>query len=111
MDPLSAYFLGVATALGGLTAIWLVLRILGPWITARASGVPLTMLNLIGMRMRKTDPGTIVSTLVILAKLGEMIPVHQLEAIYMTLPHNQRNPTALLRAARPELVDRLKQER
>jgi uncharacterized protein YqfA (UPF0365 family) len=108
MDPRTAYFLGVGTGLGGVALVWFVFRLLGPWMAAWATGTPVSLLQVLGMRMRGSDPGLIVATLDTIAKLGETAPpVEEVEAAYLGLPVDQRNISALIRATRPSLMARL----
>ena len=104
MNPWEAYLLGVASTFAVLLLLWLGLRVLEPWIMARAANVQIGFLHVVGMRLRKTDPRVIVPALVALAKREEPMSAGQLEAIYMTLPEDQRTLGGLLRAARPDLV-------
>ena len=96
----TAYFLGVGTTFAVLAAGWIVLRIAGPWAMAHAAAVPVGFLHIVGMRIRRTNPDVVVSTLVVLAKSGQPISPFKLEAIYMTLPENARTTDDLLHAAR-----------
>lgn len=52
---------------------------IGLWIRARASGVPLTIGMLIGMRLRKISPVRLVNALITASKAGLNISMNQLE--------------------------------
>ena len=52
---------------------------IGLWIRARASGVPLTIGMLIGMRLRKISPVRLVNALITASKAGLNITMNQLE--------------------------------
>jgi uncharacterized protein YqfA (UPF0365 family) len=52
---------------------------IGLWIRARASGVPLTIGMLIGMRLRKISPVRLVNALITASKAGLNIGMNQLE--------------------------------
>jgi uncharacterized protein YqfA (UPF0365 family) len=60
MSPWNAYFLGVGTTLALLLILWVALRIAEPWVMAQAAAVPIGFLHIVGMRIRKTDPGVVV---------------------------------------------------
>ncbi len=53
------------------------------WIEARFSGVPLGLGALIGMRLRKVSPPTIVRPLIAATKAGLDLEVNELEAHYL----------------------------
>jgi uncharacterized protein YqfA (UPF0365 family) len=107
MDPRTAYFLGVGTGVGGLLLVWFVFRLLAPWIAASATGAPVSLLEVFGMRMRGSDPSLIVVALNTFARLGETVPAAEVEAAYLGLPVDQRNLSALIRATRPTVMARL----
>ena len=108
MDPRTAYFLGVGTGLGGVVLVWFVFRLLSPWIAAWATGAPVSLVQVFGMRMRGSDPGLIVVAMNTFAKVGETTPpVEEVEAAYLGLPVDQRNLSALIRATRPSVMARL----
>lgn len=107
MDHRTAYFLGVATGLGGVLLVWFGFRLLGPRIAAWATGAPVSLLQVFGMRMRGSDPSLIVVALNTFARLGETVPAAEVESAYLGLPVDQRNLTALIRATRPSVMARL----
>ncbi len=55
----------------------------GLWISAIASGVKVSILDLIGMRLRRVAPAKIVLALIKATKAGLIIKVNQLEAHYL----------------------------
>ena len=89
---------------------WGLFRLAGPWVTARANGVPLSLPELIGMRMRDSDADLIVATAVTLTKLGEPVALSEIEVAYLSTPNHARNLTELMRSVRPHLVARLESE-
>jgi uncharacterized protein YqfA (UPF0365 family) len=107
MSPQSGFAWGVVATIAGLLLVWWLLRVLSPWLMARASGVPLSMMQVVGMRMRRSDAGLIAATAIAFSKLGEEVPVLELEVAYLTLPESQRTMTDLMRSVRPELVAQL----
>ena len=56
---------------------------IGLWITAFASGVRLSFLNLFGMRFRRVDPRQIVLPLIAATKAGLQLNVNELEGHYL----------------------------
>ena len=52
---------------------------IGLWIRARASGVPLTIFSLIGMRLRRISPSRLVDSMITASKAGLNITINQLE--------------------------------
>ena len=86
---------------------WALLRLTGPWVNAKANGVPLSLLDLIGMRLRSTDAGLLVNAAVVLQRLGEPVELSELEVAYLSLPENKHDLTELMRSVRPQLTARL----
>lgn len=56
---------------------------LGLWIRARASGVPLTIGMLIGMRLRRISPHRLVDALITASKAGLNLSIDQLEKHFL----------------------------
>ncbi len=71
---------------------------LGLWIRARASGVPITMLTLIGMRLRRISPQLILDALITATKAGLDINVNQLERHFLAGGNIERVVKALISA-------------
>ncbi|NLA54425.1 MAG: UPF0365 family protein, partial [Clostridiales bacterium] len=71
---------------------------LGLWIRARASGVPVTMLTLIGMRLRRISPQLILDALITATKAGLDINVNQLERHFLAGGNIERVVKALISA-------------
>jgi uncharacterized protein YqfA (UPF0365 family) len=89
----------VVIILGALLLIILARFIpLGLWITAYASGVRLSFLNLFGMRFRRVDPRAIVLPLIAATKAGLHLNVNELEGHYLAGGNVQRVVAALISA-------------
>jgi uncharacterized protein YqfA (UPF0365 family) len=56
---------------------------LGLWVAAFASGAYVGLFTLVGMRLRRVPPGTIVTARISAVKAGLDIPVNDLEAHYL----------------------------
>jgi uncharacterized protein YqfA (UPF0365 family) len=72
----------------------------GLWITAMFSGVPVGIGTLIGMRLRKVNPGEIVRPLISATKAGLELDIAQMEAHYLAGGNVSRVVTALISADR-----------
>jgi uncharacterized protein YqfA (UPF0365 family) len=70
----------------------------GLWITAYASGVRLSFLNLFGMRFRRVDPRQIVLPLIAATKAGLSLNVNELEGHYLAGGNVARVVAALISA-------------
>ncbi len=55
----------------------------GLWIASIAAGVPVGLINLIGMRLRRVVPAKIVLPLIKATKAGLSVSVDKLEAHYL----------------------------
>ena len=71
---------------------------IGLWITAYASGVRLSFLNLFGMRFRNVNPSQIVLPLITATKAGLHLGVNDLEAHYLAGGDVKRVVAALISA-------------
>ncbi|HSK67763.1 MAG TPA: flotillin-like protein FloA [Candidatus Limnocylindria bacterium] len=71
---------------------------IGLWIRARASGVPLTILTLIGMRLRRISPQRLVDALITSSKAGLNLSVNQLEKHFLAGGNIERVIKALISA-------------
>ena len=71
---------------------------IGLWITAFASGVRLSFLNLFGMRFRRVDPRSIVLPLIAATKAGLHLNVNELEGHFLAGGNVSRVVAALISA-------------
>ncbi len=71
---------------------------IGLWIRARASGVPLTIFTLIGMRLRRISPQRLVDSLITSSKAGLNLTVNQLEKHVLAGGNIERVVKALISA-------------
>lgn len=71
---------------------------LGLWIRARSSGVPLTIIMLIGMRLRRISPHRLVDALITATKAGLDISLNQLEKHFLAGGNIERVVKALISA-------------
>jgi len=78
MEPFSAILTVFITFIGILIFFYFVP--IGTWFTAKLSGVRITLLELIFMRLRKSPVSEIVNGLVMSAKAGVVLERNQLEA-------------------------------
>jgi uncharacterized protein YqfA (UPF0365 family) len=76
---------------------------IGLWITAIFSGVRVGIGTLIGMRLRKVNPGDIVRPLISATKAGLDLSVSQMEAHYLAGGNVGRVVTALISANRANI--------
>ncbi|HRI28183.1 MAG TPA: flotillin-like protein FloA [Chitinophagales bacterium] len=81
MDPVSiAILVVVGLILGGLFFYYVPIML---WLSAFASGVPISLVQLMLMRLRKVDPVTIVNAMITATKAGVKVNRDQLEAHYL----------------------------
>lgn len=76
---------------------------IGLWISALAANVRLSILNLIGMRLRRVIPSKIVLPLIKATKAGLEVNVNQLEAHYLAGGNVDRVIDALIGAHRANM--------
>jgi len=82
---------------------------IGLWVTALASGVRVSFLNLFGMRFRKVNPSAIVNPLINAYKAGLSVPINALEAHYLAGGSVERVVRALISADKAGIPLDLKQ--
>ena len=73
---------------------------MGLWISAIASGVKVSIINLIGMRLRRVKPNYIVMPMIKATKAGLKLTVNQLEAHYLAGGNVDSVVNALIAAER-----------
>lgn len=83
-----------------LVVLFFVFVPVGLWISAIASGVKISILDLIGMRLRRVAPARIVLSLIKATKAGLVIKVNQLEAHYLAGGNVDKVVNALIAAER-----------
>ena len=86
MNELETGLVGILTTFILIVAGTVLLLYLIPlrlWIAAWASGAYVGLLTLIGMRLRRVPPGTVVTARISAVKAGLTIPLNDLEAHYL----------------------------
>ncbi|WP_033828378.1 flotillin-like protein FloA [Bacillus andreraoultii] len=73
------------------------------WISALAAGVKVSILTLIGMRLRRVIPGRIVNPLIKAHKAGLPVGINQLESHYLAGGNVDRVVNALIAAQRANI--------
>ena len=76
---------------------------IGLWISAIAANVPVNIITLVGMRMRRVPPGKIVMPLIKANKAGLNVQVNQLEAHYLAGGNVDKVVDALIAAHRAQI--------
>ncbi|MFP4021090.1 MAG: flotillin-like FloA family protein, partial [Halanaerobium sp.] len=76
---------------------------IGLWISATAAGVKVGFFNLIGMRLRRVVPSSIVGPMIKSHKAGKGLSSDQLEAHYLAGGNVDRVVDALIAAQRAEI--------
>jgi len=74
------------------------------WIAAWASGAYAGLFTLIGMRLRRVPPGTIITARISAVKAGLDVPVNDLEAHYLARGNVVRVVNAMISADKANIV-------
>ena len=74
------------------------------YIRAAVSGAHVNFLTLIAMRLRRVDPGTIVTARIAAVKAGLNISTEQLETHYLAGGHVERVVTSLIAASKADIA-------
>jgi uncharacterized protein YqfA (UPF0365 family) len=107
MNQIDVGVVGIgAVALGILFVTILVLYLvpLRLWIAAWSSGAHVGLVNLIGMRLRRVPPDTIVTARISVVKAGLSISIDELEAHYLAGGNVVRVVNALISADKANIV-------
>ena len=75
----------------------------GLWITARSSGVPISIAELAGMRFRKISPSIIVQTMIKAVQAGVEVETSDLESHYLAGGNINQVVDALITAERAKI--------
>ncbi len=89
---------GIVAMLALLVVLFMLMRIIAIWIQAIFSGVRISLLELVLMRVRKVDPATIATSMVAATKAGLVINTKELEAHYLAGGNVVRVVNALISA-------------
>jgi uncharacterized protein YqfA (UPF0365 family) len=91
---------GIVLLVGLLIAIYLLLYLvpLPLWIAAWASGAYIGLITLIGMRLRRVPPSTVINAHISAVKAGLTIPVNDLEAHFLAGGNVTRVVNAMISA-------------
>src|SRR3990167_7381494 len=81
------------------------------WIAAFASGADVGLFTLVGMRLRRVPPGTIVTARISAVKAGLDIPVNDLEAHYLAGGNVVNVVNAMISADKANIVMPFKRDR
>lgn len=76
---------------------------IGLWISALAAGVKVSIINLVGMRLRRVPPGLIVAPMIKSHKAGIALSSDRLEAHYLAGGNVDRVVDALIAAQRADI--------
>ncbi len=104
MDVASITLIGMAVITVVLLMLFLYFVPVGLWITAMFSGVRVGLGTLIGMRLRKVNPGDIVRPMISATKAGLALDISQMEAHYLAGGNVGRVVTALISADRANIA-------
>jgi uncharacterized protein YqfA (UPF0365 family) len=83
--------------LGVLPALWMA-YLLRPWFKGMASGVPLRIVDVIGMRLRGVPPDLIIGAHIMTVKAGCTVSLRILEVHHLAGGHVQAAATAMVLA-------------
>ncbi|NLJ84993.1 MAG: flotillin-like protein FloA [Firmicutes bacterium] len=99
------YFIAWVPIILIAVAVLIVLNFIpiGLWISALAAGVKVSIVTLIGMRLRRVPPGRIIMPLIKALKAGIDVTIDKLEAHYLAGGNVDRVIDALIAAHRAEI--------
>jgi len=84
----------------GLVLMIVFLMVAGAWFQARMCGVPLSVLDILGMKFRKVDFKAVLRALVLARQGGVTIPRRDLELAYLQGVDLQKVTLAMIEAKR-----------
>lgn len=102
MEPIVVVLIIVA-AVVAFFAILLSLIPIGLWISAIAAGVKVSLVGLVGMKLRRVEPAKIVIPLIKAIKAGLNVTINQLETHYLAGGNVNRVADALIAAQKARI--------
>ncbi len=66
-----------------LIPVFILASVLGPWLQAFMAGVPLSLLQILGMRLRRTNVRSVVQALIMATQAGVPVPCVEMERAYL----------------------------
>lgn len=103
MDMQVGLLIGVISIVALFLAVFFSFVPVGLWISAFAADVKVSILTLIGMRLRRVTPSKIVIPLIMATKAGVEVNVNQLEAHYLAGGNVDRVVNSLIAAHRADM--------
>lgn len=96
-------FLGILVLVIVILSIFFTFVPVGLWISARAAGVRVSIVTLIGMRIRRVVPSRIINPMIKAIKAGLDVTINKLEAHLLAGGNVDRVINALIAAQRAEI--------
>jgi len=93
----------IVVGIVALVGILFAFNFLGLWLRAALSGARVSVVNLIGMRLRQVSPGVIVNARIMAAKAGIALDVNKLEAHYLARGNVPNVVRALIAASKADI--------
>jgi uncharacterized protein YqfA (UPF0365 family) len=87
----------------GLVVLILIFNFGALWLRAYLSGARVSLINLVGMRLRQVSPSVIVNTLIMATKAGLALDVDKLEAHYLARGNVTNVVRALIVASKADI--------
>ena len=79
-----SFLIGFGLGLGTLVLFVIAGFILGPWVRALTSGVPVPLIGVVGMRLRRSPPHMLIEAYVSLKKRNIQTTMTEVETIYLS---------------------------
>ena len=101
------FLLGFMFGVLSMLFVQFMLYLAHPWFKSVLSGAPVSVLQVVAMRLRGNPPGLILDAYVQMTKRGQRISLDVIEATYMAHPGNAASVEALVRALEEQCAERL----
>ena len=105
MDVFSGV-LGFFTGIGAGVVFLILILFLKLWLIARFAGVPVSMMQIIGMRLRGNPPKLLVHAYIALRKSGGNISIAEVELAYMANKNQAMDINTLVQLVREHERDK-----
>ena len=92
--------LGFFTGIGIGLAFLILILFLKLWLRARVNGVPVSMMQIIGMRLRGNPPKFLVDAYVRMIQSGEKISITEVELAFMANKNKSMDINTLVQLVR-----------
>lgn len=100
VDYVIFLFMGVILLIVGLTILFTIGMVFTPWLQAFMAGAPVSVLQIVGMRLRKVDVRVVIRSLIMATQAGVPVDSREMESAYLQGVDLEKITLAMIHAKR-----------